>query len=284
MNEANKTTNIILVLVSCVFALAVVMWIFVFRKSSYDSPERILPEAQVSNYSSQHISEPCELIDTERIPADKSRMIPPKDVYTYKSKDRDMSFHVISTLEATRGVFGSVPVYEPVIYDDHEICGGNQAADDFWLEHEFNKDFYSIIIKIPVDDKDEAGDYLMEKYAFRPGWRECVSMPDGTEMIGARAAMYVSGVFTSAEDNKYEPYIWYDEMSVGNGEVALNAQVREYGEAAGVQGAGSGKEAYHVAVVFVAVNDLDPAIKGGFTNVDYDSPVYKKEKVEEMVF
>lgn len=291
MNELNKTTNIILVLISCIFALAVVMWIFVVRKSSYDSPERILPEAQVSNYLSQHISEPCDLIDKVRIPADKSGKIPPMDVYTYKSKDRDMFFHVTSTLEAAKEVLGSFPVYEPVIYDDHEICESNQAADDFWREHEFDKDFYSMIIKIPVDKKEEADDYLKGEYNFRAGKRICVNMKNDSKMAGSMAAMYVSGIFTSSEDNKYAPYIRYDTMSVGDGEVTLKAEVRDYNGGAGadVQGegydnvdSGSGKEAYYAAVVFVRVGSLDTVIKGGFTNVDYDA--LDDEKVEEIVF
>ena len=71
-------------------------------------------------------------------------------VHTYKSKDRDMFFHVTSTLEAAKEVLGSFPVYEPVIYDDHEICESNQAADDFWREHEFDKDFYNYLARKPL--------------------------------------------------------------------------------------------------------------------------------------
>ncbi len=100
-------------------------------------------------------------------------------------------------------------------------------------------------------------------------------MNNDCEMAGSMAAMYVSGIFTSSEDNKYPPYIRYDTMSVGDGEVTLKAEVRDYGDG------GSGKEAYYVAVVFVRVDSLDTVIKGGFTNADYDAPDDADKQLQE---
>ena len=273
-NGISKIISIILAIMSCSLAIAVFSGIMRLGRYSDNVSSNVPSKFQVFVYSLQHKHESCEQIGMVRIQADERKREPAREIYTYKSKKRDMLFHIISTLDNV-GILGeTTSFYRQRIYDDFEISEGNQMSDELWIQYVYNRDYNSIVLKIPVAGKDEVNDYIADKYGVR--LREKIYLdhcPSLTfkDMCGdeaksdyirklssSTAAVYVSDVHVASVKNKYTPYIWYDEISISDKDITLQAEMRDYKDTK------EGDEAYYVGVVFISVDDESRKLAGEF--------------------
>ena len=270
----NKIVSIILAIMSCSVAIAVFVGIMRLGRYSDNVSSNVPSKFQVFVYSLQHKHESCKRVGMVRIQADERKREPTRDIYTYKSKKRDMLFHIISTLDNV-GILGeTTSFYKQRIYDDFEISEGNQMSDELWIQYVYNRDYNSIVLKIPVAGKDEVNDYIADKYGVRLREKiyldHCPSLTFKdmcgdeaksdyiTKLSSSTAAVYVSDVYVTSENKKYTPYIWYDEISISDKEITLKAEMRDY------EGTKEGNEAYYVGIVFISVNDENRKLMGEF--------------------
>ena len=269
-----KIIGIILAIISCAVAISVFVGIMKFAKYSDNVSWRVPSKTQVYVYLLQRKHDPCKRISIVSIPANKREREPARDVYTFKSKKRDMVFHIISTLDNVSTIGGTTAVYKQVIYDDYKISENNQMSDDLWFKYRYNQDYNSLLLKLPVKDENRAREYVRENYGISPGEivyldnspsldfkDKCVNEANTeyiTKLSDSTAAVYVSDVHVTSEDNRFEPYIFYKEMSIGNDEIFLNAEIRDY------KVSGKGNEDYYIGIVFISAGDKSRELKGDF--------------------